>query len=560
MARSKVTSRLMPDVNLPRNEFDRSHFINLNFPLGMILPVMAEFIPAGSKGRVNRSQLVRMNAVNTAAFPRLDIHMDFYMVPIKKLWSRWNNFYLNVNDEDSSALYPNLSSLGVPSTAPFCQSSDLMNSIFQTGGSRNDELGYPMLNGAQRLWDLLQYNDGNIAGRSYDMSLNTLRLQCYQYLYYKYYRNTAYESDNPFAYNCDYLYSRAESVGQYSQSEATLLNYVHYVNYRKDYFTNIFPALNYVVSNPSGNNWFLPSSVVGASGLFFGGASSSAAVSPSGTTQSVNLQFSTNGSNTIVGTVQQVRAAFALDKLLRASAYAPKRVKDQYKARFGIDVKENSSDYLGSKKMDVLISEVTSTASTDLDGLGAVGGRAVNFSSKDGDDIVFHNEGKTDCILMCLQYVMVRSVYDSLRVDSFNFKFSREDYFQPEFMDLGLRPITRLEMFMPNTGEGTVQNYILGYVPRGVEYKLAVDRNHGLFRVGSQLAVFTNHTNVAGRTNAAGSSGVTLAFFKTKPSDIDSIMVVAYDASSQLSDQFFGQIEFKLVVRQNMSVHGVPRL
>lgn len=562
MSRNNVLKRPMPDASLPRNDFDRSKFINLNWPLGMILPVLSEFIPAGSKGRVNRSIFSRMNEVNTAAFPRLDVHMDFYMVPVDKLWSRWHDFYLNIQDSDSSAVFEVVNDAGVmtpPVNAPRANVSDIRDALAINDGATqtNDELGFNIRYGAERLLDLLGYNDRNITSATpYNMQLNTLRLQAYQYLYYKYYRNTAYESNDPFAYNADAYYngSLSSNNGVYDVAGLRKLLKIHYVNYRKDFFTNIFPSLNFVVSSPDGR-WNIPSNV-----LFSVTAYSTTSVFPSADGGGQTLLSSTINNNSSYSSVQQIRAAFALDKLMRATAYAPKTVKEQYKARFGINVDMGSSEYLGSFKNDISISEIVSTASTDTDALGAIGGRAVNFNGNQ-KDLVFHNESKSDCILVCMMYTMVRSVYDSFRVDPFNFKFSREDYFQPEFMNLGLRPITRMEYYMTNTNSEREHNYIMGYVPRNVEYKLSVDENHGLLRSDSQLAVFTNHTNASIIKNiGSAASGVNAAYFKTKPSDLNDVMVVAWQASDQKTDHFFGQIEFKLHVRQNMSVHGIPNL
>lgn len=131
-------------------------------------------------------------------------------------------------------------------------------------------------------------------------------------------------------------------------------------------------------------------------------------------------------------------------------------------------------------------------------------------------------------------------------------------------MDLGLRPITLKEVYTPTSGALTLAqlNTIIGYVPRDQEYKLGVDENHGVFRSGEILSVYVNHTNVnvSQRGHTVGTPGVTLGWFKTSPTDLDSIFAQNYNAQNQDTDQFFGHIEFKFISRQNMSVHGQPRL
>lgn len=328
---------------------------------------------------------------------------------------------------------------------------------------------------------------------------------------------------------------------------------------------NIYPALNYVVSAPTGMNFSLPGSVVGLSNDNY---SLTPFISASGNPGLIRGNVPNNTSSNF--TVQSIRAAFALDKLMRLSAYAPKHVRDQMEARFGLKQHASSgyeSQYLGSFKNDIVIGEVTSTADTSPSGgaeLGTIGGRGVGAEQM-GHDIDFEvTADDNDSIIIGVLYTLCRSAYDSYRLDAFNFKFTREDIFNPEFMDLGLRPVTLKEVYTPRGGTYTLAqlNTILGYVPRDQEYKLGIDENHGLFRWGEQLMAFVNHSNVnvTQRGHTPGVAGVNASFFKLSPQDLDSIFMAAFDPSDQKTDQFFGEITFKFVVRQNMSVHGQPRL
>lgn len=580
MAKTSVLSRPLPDQHLPRNTFDRSFFKNLNWSSGMLLPVFCQFVPVGSSGSINRSIFMRTAAVNTAAFPKLDTHIDFYKVPLKLLMTRYNEFKLNISDCNSSGLINGTIQDDPPQTLPFMEWQVLNQMADITGsGQSTDIVGDRIGNGVRRLADLLGYNDKFLTWSQSQQSdiatmrLQTFRFQAYQKVYYDHYRNTAYESNNPFAYNADFLYSQQSrvSLGEYGINDMNngILT-LRYVNYRKDFFQNIYPALNYVVSNPSGINWDIPSN------LFpFSPIPTSAVVTYSGNGGQVlahsNVE-SSGGASFVNVSVQQLRAAFALDKLMRLSAYAPKHVKDQLQSRFGVSVSAASSyesQYLGSFKNDIVIGEVTSTADTEQispgygEGLGAIGGRGVGGEQR-GKDIHFDVTGDDgDSIIIGVMYSLARSVYDANRLDSFNFKFTREDLFNPEFMDLGLRPVTLKEVYTPLQGATLAQlNTILGYVPRDQEYKLGIDENHGLFKETQQLSIFTNHTNTAlvQRGHTLGTAGVNASWFKMSPSDLDSIFVTAYDADDQSTDQFFGNIEFKFISRQNMSVHGQPRL
>lgn len=582
MAKTSVLSRPLPDQHLPRNTFDRSFFINMNWSSGMLLPVFCQFVPVGSSGSINRSIFMRTAAVNTAAFPKLDTHIDFYKVPLKLLMSRYNEFKLNISDCNSSGLINGTALDDPPQTLPFMEWQVLNQMADITGsGQSTDIVGDRIGNGVRRLADLLGYNDKFLTWSQSQQSdirsmrLQTFRFQAYQKVYYDHYRNTAYEGNNPFAYNADFLYSQQSrvSLGEYGINDMNngLLT-LRYVNYRKDFFQNIYPALNYVVSHPSGQSWSIPSNISGASSAI--DPNSWAVRSSLGSTEypSIVQNAAQIQGNSQAITVQSIRALFALDKLMRLSAYAPKHVKDQLQSRFGVSVSAASSyesQYLGSFKNDIVIGEVTSTADTEQispgygEGLGAIGGRGVGGEQR-GKDIHFEVTGDDgDSIIIGVMYSLARSVYDANRLDAFNFKFTREDLFNPEFMDLGLRPVTLKEVYTPLQGATLAQlNTILGYVPRDQEYKLGIDENHGLFKETQQLSIFTNHTNTAlvQRGHTLGTAGVNASWFKMAPSDLDSIFVTVYDADDQSTDQFFGNIEFKFISRQNMSVHGQPRL
>ena len=587
MAKTSVLSRPLPNASQPRNTFDRSFFKNLNWSAGMLLPVFCQFVPAGSKGVINRSIFMRTNAVNTAAFPQMDTHIDFYKVPLKLLMTRYGEFKTNTSDANSSSLVAGGLS-APPSTMPWFNLGSLYSQYFGANNTSVDECGFLVREQSKRLIDLLGYNAsalylGTTSSTALaNMNMQSFRLQAYQKVYYDHYRNTAYEANDPMAYNADALYTGGSNNGEYGLNDFAKLMRLHYVNYRKDFFMNMYPALNYVVTNPSGLQWTLPSTVVDANTTTntqswyvsngVGGQSY----------QSASLiQGNANFANTTPPAIQRIstqniRAMFALDKLMRLSAYAPKHVKDQMEARFGVKVSNEASyesQYLGSFKNDIVIGEVTATAagSSSIQGgvtgdtyLGQIGGRGVG-AEPNGKDIHFEVTGSdNDSIIIGVMYSLARSVYDSYRVDAFNFKFTREDIFNPEFMDLGLRPITVKEVYTPTSSSTTLAqlNTILGYVPRDQEYKLGVDENHGLFVESSTLSVFTNHTNVniLQRGHTLGTPGVNASFFKISPSDLNGIFVQDFNAQYQDTDQFFGKISFKFVVRQNMSVHGQPRL
>lgn len=564
MAKTSVLGRPMPDASLPRNAFDRSFTVKCNWSSGQLIPVFCKNGLKGSHCKINRSVFMRTADVNTAAFTTLDTHIDFYAVPYRLLWSHYDNFILNINDTNSSALmYDSDNYVGsgspdmriVKSVPSFNLNQD---SIPGTGTTLDDGTDYIL--GLRRLIDHLGYGTMWENSGSVTQLVNAFPLLAYQKVYFDHYRNTAYQSNNPYAYNADYLYVGG-TTGTYSAAQLKDLLTLRFVDYRKDYFTNIYPSLNYTVSQPVGDDWLVPSSVVGVGNSLNAISGLVQTGNNTGTYSSANNSFSFTGRTSLSISAQNIRAIFALDKLQRASAFAPKHVKEQYEARFGVKFPSMlgfESRYLGSFKNDVVIGEVTATSTSyDPDGasqpLGTIGGKGVGADGF-SQDIEF--DLTEDSVIIGMLYTLPRSAYDSNFIQKFNLRQNREDFFMPEFMDLGLQPMFRKEWNLLNN---TVQNnVVLGYTERYLEDKLSVDENRGLFRHNNQLAVFTTHTN-QNRLSGYVSGGVDYRYFKVLPSDLNSIFITAFDGS-EVTDQFYGQFTFKFVANQNMSVHGQPRL
>ena len=558
MANKKaVLGRPLPNASTPRNAFDRSSRRQFHYALGQLVPAWWEPVIAGSKLKLNRKVFQRTADVNTAAFPKLDTHVQYYYVPFRQLWSFWDDFKLGIQDTNSSALFnaADLFGRSMPSRVPYTTASDIATTLASIQqNSLLDDLGYPRQYGISKILNLLGYGQGDAFTFTRDMNL--WPILAYHKIYYDHFRNTAYEPNLPHMYNMDYLWSHNRDM---KIPQANLLGTAvddglfsfHYVNYRNDYFNNLYPSLNYIAVPPTGSAWQIPSNVVN-------GVVSSVLVQLSGSTGSdtgrwsgngasmgQGLQVSTNGDELVNSNLialkhdhslsqqvslnasqilnpQAIRAAFALDKLLRSSAYAPKHAKQQYEARFGIKFKNNPNEsfYLGSFMNDVTIGEVTTTATTNftdssgnsqLSPAGAIGGKGIGFGDW-GNTIDF--TAQEDGIVMAIVYSTVRSSYRALGIDSYLSKHLPEDYFQPEFQDLGLEPVYGSE-FNQNLTDAT----ILGYRPRNQRYKIGIDKNYLLFMDNTQdLSMFINHTDV-GRIPANGSLGVPYAWFKVKPSD-----------------------------------------
>lgn len=608
--------RPLPDAQRPRNPFDRSYSVTYNTKHGYIEPIFQLWAPAGSHVKINRKEFFRSADVNTSAFLKFDHFIDFFAVKLSDLWSYWDNWYLNLNDMKSS--------LGVNQSSPLTQTmrescpaysmQSILNAVdvdlpeaSRPAPGTGEAGGYVNLRyNARRLLSRLRYpinyspNANELFGIQPDIYgyisdkssqyLNVFPLCAYQKIYYEHYRNSAYESQNPFFYNLDWLGTSNDGINNFTFIQwIQFITNLHSVNYRKDFVQAIYPALNYIpVENTQ--TWELPSNLVGAhgeasvdvtTGTDFdrwtkGGGSSLTQGVPIYTglknlaADGVRIEHThaftlVNQVSPETYSVQAIRAAFALDKLKRASAYAPRNVKSQYEARFGFKYRgdNHESIKLGSFHSDFMLNEVTQTSPAFIDdqisNLGTIGGKGLGASDY-GKDIEF-DCGNSDYIILGMSYFVQRVMYDNLAVDPFIAKFSRNDFFQPEFENLGLQPLYQKFITFSNQSSASLanaaNNIVRGYQTRYEEYKTGKDINFGLFTRGNPLNIFTSHFNLDNRISS--SDGVTWQFFKALPSDVDNLFVENAQ-EDELSDQFFGIVEFKCICNQNMSIHGQPKL
>lgn len=613
MAKQSVLSRPKVDHNISRNGFDRSSRKAINFSAGMLIPVDWRPVTAGSKVKLNRKCFIRTADVNTAAFTPIDFHVEYYKVPLRLLWSRWNDFKLNIQDSNSTALFnpwgqenPVISNPVQLPNFDFNFFENIVNSkvVGNVADSDKDSNGFLYANGFYRLKDLLRYGNGRmISGYADDQGIPSWLVTpfaacAYQKIYMDFFRNTSYESNDPYAYNLDWcdgtmaLNSDGDSLDYKCLRKMFMLRYV---NYRNDYFMNIYPSLNYVSSEPRGS-WVIPSSIHGAfngiaSQFQFGVVSNIGIVGTNG--DNVGLAVANTSPNGAYGmSVQSIRAAFALDKLMRASAYAPKHVQDQFKARFGVEVSDKVSgecERLGSFMTDIKLMEITSSADTDRAGLGAIGAKGIGVGDT-GKTIETYCE--EDCIIMGVAYALPRTSYDALGCDEWLTKLNREQLFQPEFENLGLEPVYMWQLkrwFNPSLSpeaNNTINNQLIGYRPRNQVYKLSADLNHGEFRrsnpqwqgqvTGSSASSILLSQSNGARTldpfvvhsksdflNTIWSStqSINYQWFKVSPMDLNDLFVGQYNYSGdQIHDQFFMYFENVMPTIQNMSVHGQPRM
>lgn len=567
-----VLSRPLSEAHLSRNAFDVGYTNKFTSSLGMLLPCYVRECNPDEHYRINPRMFCRSMPMNSAAFIQCTQHVEFYFVPYRLLWHSFGQWFVGTKF-DVSTSHPSEEKENFPTIDLGTLFAGLVSRSAQS--SFTDVLGYSLAKGSLRLLDLLGYGDlshfddgslsiVNIA----NVKVSPFRLLAYQKICSDFYRVANYEGNRISSYNVDAMLPMAGS----SNFETFIKSYcqLRYRPWKKDLYT---------ISNTTfqGSD-FMSNEIRPAS---FPNVNKPSNFVPDTFKNSNNFQGALVADGSSFGiSVANLRSAFALDKLYRLSSGASDGdYKSQIKARYGFDAyaPQYKSEFIGSASANVQVNPITTTADTlsSDDTSGTPAGRIYGNGVASSQNDVFEFDVKEHGIIMGISSFVPDVDYSSYGINMFNQKINREDYFQPEFDNLGKQPISSL-VFNPwklanlESGNKSLQlvNTVLGWFPRYVEYKTAVDEVHGQlngwvnrsFQSAPTLSLWT-----APRFNASDSkkfdnwrdNGLSLDFFYIDPSLYDSVFVNQYQGN-QDQDQFICEVSNNVQAILPMSVTGEP--
>lgn len=485
-----------PNVGSPqgRNGFDLSFTRSFTAPCGMLLPTAHDVANAGDKYVLNTDTFVRTEAVETAAFCELKLHNDWFFVPMIQLYSRWNEFYNQVDDvmsslfvSDNSTPYTYKLPLFEVFPGPFAFPSSKPNAFFASstvsGGKtiakfNNDVYGVPYYWNFRRLWDMLGYGsvDSHVSINE-KCEFTLLPFLAYHKIFHSHYLLTDWFKNDPTLYNVD---SYVDPKRVHSPSELpAILSTIHYRPYRKDYFTNILPS---PVFSENYANF-----IKGSFSVYQFRNIINPEVTPDNASYN-EVGFSSPDDNGFVylrgedaSTLSSIspadlRSMYALEKLLRVNAFSKSHYADQVAAHLGFKIPEGISDEaykLGSQTTDINISQVVATASTEgADGstLGDIAGKGFGATQKEGD---IRFTCPCDGIIMCITSIEPIPRYASRFCDRQNRYQSTYDFFHSEFDNVGMQPLQENPFYVDL--HPRKDNYVFGWQYRYSEYKTKVD-------------------------------------------------------------------------------------
>lgn len=505
----------VPSTNIPRSSFDRSHGYKTTFDAGYLVPIFVDEALPGDTFNVRMSAFARLA---TPIFPVMDnMRMEtfFFAVPKRLLWDNWQKFCGEQVDPGDSIDYlvPTMTS---PATTGYANET------------LSDYLGIPT--------------------KIPDLEHNSWWHRAYNLIYNEWFRDQNLQ---------DSVYT-TRGDGPDDPANFTLLRR----GKRHDYFTSAlpWPQKGDSVSLPLGST--APVETSGATPLFTQGTDSlalkaiNAQGSPNWTiaaTATGPVQFGTETglqadlSTATAATINQLRQAFQVQKLLERDARGGTRYTEINRSHFGVispDARLQRPEYLGGGSSAINISPIAQTSSSDAT---SPQGNLAAFGTAGFSGHGFTKSFTEHCVLIGLVNVRADLTYQQ----GLNRMFSRQtryDFYWPALAHIGEQAVLNKEIYAQGSLAATDDD-VFGYQERFAEYRYKPSMVTGKFRSNDAATLDSWHLAL----DFASLPALNSSFIVDDP-PLDRVVAVPSEP------HFIFDSYFQMRTARPMPVYGVPGL
>lgn len=495
----------VPRADIQRSTFDRSHGHKTTFDAGLLVPIYVDEALPGDTFKMSGTMFARLS---TPIYPLMDnMYMDvhFFSVPMRQLWDNFRKFMGEQTDPGDSTDFT------IPSTS------------ITTGvdeGNFEDYIGLP-------IDTPLEYND--------------LFRRAYYHIYNEWYR------DQNLVDTADF------STGDAGLNQAAG-NALFRRGKRHDYFTSClpWPQKGDAVELPLGtsapvqvDNLYRTSDDADYGALVYSDATvdhiQGTAAAPI-IAANVYISGTVDLSTAAAATINEIRQAFQIQKLLERDARGGTRYAEIVNSHFGVRFLDVTyrPEFLGGGSGMISINPVAQTSSTDattpqgnLSAFGTVGIKNAGFTKS----FTEHT------IIMGIASVRADLTYQQ----GINRMFSRStryDFYWPALAHIGEQAVLNKEIYAQGDAN---DDLVFGYQERFAEYRYKPSIITGIMRSDATDSLDAWHLS----QDFSSLPSLNQTFIEENP-PLDRVLAVA-DQPHVIFDSYFN-----LNCTRPMPLFGVP--